>query len=290
MASQHQFEIINLKKAFGRQLALKDLNLSIEKGSMNFLLGSNGSGKSTLLKCLAGHEYWDSGEILVHGNSRQRDRQDFNSGIHFISEDITPPLASLSDLKKLYQDIYENWSEETFQQFLAWSQLSLTSNLSAVSRGQKIQGLLALTLALQPQVLLIDEATAVLDPFVRSRLMLEIDRRNKEFGMTTIVATNIATEVASLRGRLLIMKNGVIVTDRSSENLSEGLSKIRVPQAHINKLAQTGFSYIGPNSDGSMNFLGAQKNLIKLDVEYSEDRRAITIDEVFILFSDRDAQ
>jgi ABC-2 type transport system ATP-binding protein len=287
---QNEFEIRKLKKSFRSTVAVNGVSLSIEKGSMNFLLGANGSGKSTLIKCMAGHESWDSGEITRAGKSRKFDSKNFNEGLHLISEEVMPPLGSIGELKTVYQSIYPKWNEEIFEKFLAWGGLTTAQNLTAVSRGQKIQGILALTLATEPNVLLVDEATAVLDPFIRSRLMMELDLLQKTIGMTVVIATNIATEVASVKGRLLIMQAGSIVVDRPDEQLSQGFSKIMVAPEQGDKAATSGFSFIEKNREGTLTLIGKSDELSQLNFKYSVDQRAITIDEIFIYYSDRGLQ
>lgn len=290
MGSNNHFEIINLCKYYGSQVALKDLNLKIEKRSLNFLLGSNGSGKSTLLKCLAGHESWSSGDIYFNNQSRAVDRKNFNAGIHFISEDIVPPKASLKELRSVYQSIYPTWDEEIFQRFIAWSKLSLNGDLMSVSRGQKIQGLLALSLSVHPEVLIVDEATAVLDPFIRNRVVMEIERLNEAIGMTAIIATNIASEISGLKGRLCIMRDGNILVDGSSSLLGDGFSKIRVSPDYLDSAAKAGFSYLERSEDGTCILIGESSRLEHVEFKYLIDRRAISVEEVFIHFSDRESK
>lgn len=282
-----QFEVKNLKKSYGAQVAISDLSLSVKSGSMNFLLGANCSGKSTLLKCLAGHEYWDDGEIFYNGHSRKNDFKNFNSGLHFISEEILPPLTSLDNLRGIYKEVYGQWDEEFFKRFLNWSGLTFQSHLGGMSRGQRVQALLSLSLAVRPEIILIDEATAVLDPYMRNRFMMELDFQNRESGLTVIIATNIATELKSLKGRLLIMKNGKLASDRSSEVLSEGFKKIRVTRSQLEFVAQAGFSFIGANTDGSVTCIGRVENVEKFQLDFQDDNRLITAEEVFIFFSDR---
>lgn len=286
MSSLH-LNVVGVKKSYGSRVALSDVSLSIEKGSMNFLLGANGSGKSTLLKCIAGHEYWDQGDICYNGYSRLRDRRNFNQGLHFLSEDIQAPPCTLGQLRSIYQEIYQKWDEVIFQKFLGWGDFKLTDKLPALSRGQRMQGHLALSLSCGPELLIIDEATAVLDPFIRNRFMIEIDRLNKLNGMTTIIATNIGTEVALLKGRLVIMEQGKVVVDKSAETIGDGFVKVRVDLRDVDEIIGAGFSLIETNGDGSVSLLGKQESLSGVSIGFLEDRRAITVDEIFIFHSDR---
>jgi ABC-type multidrug transport system ATPase subunit len=282
-----EFEISHLKKSFGKTKALQDIDLVIRQGEMAFLLGANGSGKSTLLKVLAGHLDWSEGEVSRRGQSRKRDHPDFNWGLHLISEEIIPPKVPVRELKKVYADIYRSWDEEIFQRVQEWTRLDESQSLHVVSRGQRIQGLLALTLATRPETLLVDEATAVLDPFIRNRLLIEVSRLNRGTGMTVVIATNIATEVASLKGRALIMSEGRIKLDRLSEELEEGFVKVRLREEGVRAQSLEGLSFLRSNGDGTMSFIGQASDLQKLSLPYEEDRRALTIEEVFIYYSDR---
>lgn len=281
------FAISGLTKSFGGIRAIDDISLEIAPGSMNFLLGANGSGKSTLIKCLAGLEYWDKGSILLNGEDRAYDRPTYSRGIHLISEDLSPPLVSLAELKRVYQSLYPNWDEAVFQKFLAWSEMDISRNLTQVSRGQKVQAILALTLAVQPEILLIDEATAVLDPFIRARLMSEIEQGNRKNSMTTIIATNIASEIVRMRGRLLIMRRGQIAVDRASHDFVQDLCKIRAAPDQADAIARSGFCFIEQNEDGSWSFIGPATELPRLGAPHQLDARAMTIEEIFIYHSDR---
>lgn len=216
----YEFEVFDLKKLYLEKPALDGVSLRIEKGSLTFLLGSNGSGKSTLLKCLAGHEYWTSGRILRQGTDRSDDRDGYNHGLQFISEDIIPPALPLNELKEIYEKVYGRFDERLFSRLIDLSGIALTQNLTQVSRGQKVQGLTALALATAPDTLLIDEATAVLDPFVRTAIMKEIELLNQRNGMTVVLATNLANEFVSLKGRVLILREGKIVDDQQAESIN----------------------------------------------------------------------
>ena len=281
------FALSGLSKSFGGTRALDNISLEIAPGSMNFLLGANGSGKSTLINCLAGLEYWDSGSILLKGEDRAYDRPGYNHGLHLISEEIAPPLVSLAELKRLYQSLYPNWDHDIFQRFLNWSELDLSRNLTQVSRGQKVQAILALTLAVQPEILLIDEATAVLDPFIRARLMNEIERVNRKRSMTTIIATNIASEIVRMKGRLLIMRRGQIAVDRASDDFVRDLCKIRASAEQADAITRSGFCFIEQNEDGSWSFIGPATEIPRLSAPHQLDARAMTIEEIFIYHSDR---
>ena len=226
----YEFETSDLKKTYLSKTALDGISLKIEKGSMTFLLGSNGSGKSTLLKCLAGHQYWDSGKILRQGRDRDSDHDGYNRGLQFISEDIQPPALPLKDLRDLYREIYTSgngngknasgFDDALFSRLIEISGIKMTQNLTGVSRGQKVQGLLALALATKPETLLIDEATAVLDPYVRGAIIKEIDALNRTTGMTLLLATNLANEIVSLRGRVIVLRGGKVVDDRTADKIN----------------------------------------------------------------------
>jgi ABC-type multidrug transport system ATPase subunit len=284
-----EFHIRALHKNYDKHPALKGISLEIKTNSMNFLLGANGSGKSTLLKCLAGHQDWNSGEIYRHGQSRSKDHAEFNRGLHFISEEIVPPKMPLTLLAEVYKSIHGNWDDELFKRFLTWSGLNSAKNLEGVSRGQRIQALMALSLATSPEVLLVDEATAVLDPFIRNRLISEIETLHKKTGMTVVIASNIATELTGLQGRLIILRDGQVVIDREAENVSHGFCKIRVEPEDKNKAIDLGLTYLDRNSDGSHTFIGPSHAINNPMFKYKMDQRNISFEEIFMFFSDRKA-
>ena len=233
-------EITNLRKSYGDDEVLRDINLTIHKGEIHGLIGSSGAGKSTLLSCMNGLEIYQKGSVKVDGqpiedlSELQLRELRKNMGMIFQS-------FSLLSRKTVYQNIAlpgECWKmdkAEIDQRVRSLADLvGLSDKLNAkpneLSGGQKQRVAIARALMLDPAYLLCDEATSALDPKTTiSILNLLEDIRNK-IGITIVVVTHEMHVVQRICDRMSIIDQGMLVETGKVSDIfmgnSQGLSKL----------------------------------------------------------------
>ncbi len=184
-----------VNKAFGSRQIIRNLDLSIEEGSILCIVGPSGGGKTTLLRILAGLETYDSGEFLLNGQpfnpSTSKEQvvgvvfQDFQLFPHLsVMENITlAPKLALKQSAAEYQQMAQNLAQR-----LGLSQL-LNHYPYQLSGGQKQRVAIARAMAMNPKVLAYDEPTSALDPGL-SQQVADLILEMKEAGMTQIVVTH----------------------------------------------------------------------------------------------------
>lgn len=203
----------NVSKNFGSFKALDNINLEIRKGSLVSLLGPSGSGKSTLLRAIAGLEPPDSGKIWISGeDATYKSIQDRKIGFVFqhyalfkhltIRENIAFGL----NIRKASQ----NRTKARVRELLELIQLSGLGDRypSQLSGGQRQRVALARALAVEPQVLLLDEPFGALDAKVRKELRTWLRRLHDEVGVTAVLVTHDQEEAMEVSDEIVVMNKG----------------------------------------------------------------------------------
>lgn len=284
--SNTEFSVQNLTVNYGGKTpAINALSLEIEAGTFNVLLGQNGSGKSTLLRCLGGMQSPYEGEILRLGRSRRQDYSDFNSQIISVSEEIALPFFNLEKLSAIYKEIWPTFDQETFLRILSVGDISPKKRSDQISRGQNILAQFALGLASKCSTILIDEVTAVLDPYIRRFVVKELSDHQKRNGATIVLATNVATEIVDTDVRIFLIKAGKVFISGTYESLVPKFIKILIKSEQI-RPPPIGFSEL--SSEGNdivyIGLAGAEK---KLTEAFTVLNKKPTMEEMFIYLSDR---
>jgi putative spermidine/putrescine transport system ATP-binding protein len=202
-----------VRKTFGQNVALEGLDLEVNDGELISLLGPSGCGKTTALRIAAGFEHADSGRILVAGDDiTNKPPHKRNMGMVFQSYSLFPNLTVAGNVEYglRTRGIAKAERHRRVQEMLELVQLGSMANRYAhqISGGQQQRVALARALAIQPQVLLLDEPLSALDAKVRATLRDEIRRIQTELGITTLFVTHDQEEALAISDRVGVMSNG----------------------------------------------------------------------------------
>jgi ABC-2 type transport system ATP-binding protein len=216
----------NLSAAYGAVQALKGVNLAVEKGEIFGLLGPNGAGKTTLLACMEGLHKPKQGQVYVDGLNVQTNTiaTKRRLGIQLQKTALMDDLT-VAELVEVYAALYEVYlSSQQIDDLLRRFDLVEKRNTLArrLSGGQQQRLALAVSIANDPQIVLLDEPTSALDPHAR-RLVWEIIRRMHEEGRTVVLTTHAMEEAEALCGRVAIIDYGQVVACDTPAALIAGL-------------------------------------------------------------------
>jgi ABC-2 type transport system ATP-binding protein len=209
----------NLTKRYGDTLAVDGVAFVVETGQTVGLLGGNGAGKTTTIAMLLGLLIPSAGTIEVLGHDMASDRFAALSRMNFSSPYVSlPHRLSVAENLRIYGHLYNVPRLERRIRELA-EELDLTELLhrpaGQLSAGQKTRVALAKSLINRPELLLLDEPTASLDPDTGDRVRSWLERYRAETGCTVLLASHNMAEVERLCTHVLMMKKGRIV-DRGS--------------------------------------------------------------------------
>jgi sulfate transport system ATP-binding protein len=203
----------NVSKQFGSFQAVDEVNLEIQSGSLVALLGPSGSGKSTLLRLIAGLEMPDSGKIWLTGqDATHQSVQDRNIGFVFQHYALFKHLTVRKNIAfgLEIQKTPKGKVKARVEELLELVQLSGLGDRypSQLSGGQRQRVALARALAVQPQVLLLDEPFGALDAKVRKDLRAWLRRLHDEVHVTTVFVTHDQEEAMEVSDEIVVMNKG----------------------------------------------------------------------------------
>ena len=216
-------KINNLNKKYKNTLAVKNINFQINKGMIIGLLGPNGCGKSTTIGMMLGLIKPTSGSVFINNKDIETNRTDLLQKMNFVSPYIElPKKLTIEENLEVYGRIYgvKNLKDKIFE---LMEKLNLTEfkkrKTGELSSGQKNRVSLAKALINDPEILLLDEPTASLDPdvgdYVRS-IIEDFSSNNKK---TILIASHNMIEIERLCDEVMMMKKGEIIDMGKSKDL-----------------------------------------------------------------------
>ena len=216
-------EINNLTKQFKNALAVKNISFKINKGKIIGLLGPNGCGKSTTIGMMLGLIKPTSGTVIINHKNIENNRTSLLGKMNFISPYIELPkkltveenlkvYGRLYDVKNLKEKIYDLMKKLNLSEFRS-------RKTGELSSGQKNRVSLAKALINDPEILLLDEPTASLDPDVGDYIRGFIEDFASNKGSTILLASHNMNEVERLCHEVMMMKNGEIIDRGTSIDL-----------------------------------------------------------------------
>ena len=208
----------NISFSYLDNKTLNDISFSLEKGKILSIIGESGCGKSTLLKLIYG--LYDLDEGSVFWNEKEILGQKFNliPGMEYMKYlaqdfDLMPFITVAENVGKYLSNIYKDKKNQRIAELLEIVEMTEYANVKAkfLSGGQMQRVALARVLALEPEVLLLDEPFSHIDNFRKNSLRRKLFGYLKEKQITTILATHDSTDVLSFADEVVIMKEGQII-------------------------------------------------------------------------------
>ena len=221
-------EIRNVTKTFGDFAALKDLTMTIPKGTVYGLVGPNGAGKSTAIRLLVGVYRPDCGEITMEGqpiyeNPAAKER------IGYIPDDIFYfPSATLEDMRRYYRGLYPNFDDELFEKLYEVFDLPRKGQLRRFSKGMQKQAAFHLAICCRPEVLILDEPVDGLDPVMRRQVWSLILSDVAQRGTTVLISSHNLRELEDICDHVGIMDHGHMLLERSLADMQGNTVKLQL--------------------------------------------------------------
>jgi ABC-2 type transport system ATP-binding protein len=222
-----------LRKAFGKSIALDGVSFTIEEGRIVGLIGPNGAGKTTALKAILGLTPYE-GDLKVLGRDPYRERHRLMQDVCFIADvAVLPPWLRVWQAVDYVAGVHPRFDRAKAESFLARTTIKRSSRVRELSKGMITQLHLALVMAIDARLLVLDEPTLGLDIIYRKQFYDSLLNDYFDKSRTIIVTTHQVEEIQHVLTDLMFIDRGRIVLDTSMEDLDSRYVEVMVRPEHV---------------------------------------------------------
>lgn len=224
-------ELKNISFTYITAAVIEAVSFSVSKGQNIAVIGESGCGKSTLLKLIYGLYDLDAGTISYDGKPILGPKYNLIPGADFIKYlaqdfDLMPYITVEENVGKFLSNIYKDKKQARVQELLEMVEMTEYAQVKAkyLSGGQQQRVALARVLALEPEILLLDEPFSQIDSFRKNALRRNLFQYLKEKQITCIIATHDSTDALSFSDQTIVMQNGKVIAQSSPKELFQNPS------------------------------------------------------------------
>ena len=222
-----------LRKAYRNKLALDSTSFEIGPGKIIGLIGPNGAGKTTALKAVLGLIPFE-GELNVLGRDPRTQRDDLMNDVCFIADvAVLPRWIRVSEAIEFVAGVHPRFDRAKCERFLANTQLNPKMRVREMSKGMIVQLHLALVMAIDAKLLVLDEPTLGLDILYRKQFYQRLLEDYFDEQKTIIITTHQVEEIEHILTDVMFIQNGKIVLDATMENLGDRFVEVMLTADRI---------------------------------------------------------
>ena len=220
-------------KRYDQKKVLDGIDLSVPTGSVLGLLGKNGAGKTTLIKCALGLVRPDSGTIRLLGDLAQELSAPTKARIGYVPQEISLyPWMRVRQLLDYMAAFYPKWNSALVQQMLKDWEVSTGDKVGKMSVGTRQKLAIILALAHEPDLLVLDEPAASLDPAARREFLKAVLEIAAGGQRTVVFSTHITSDLERVADRVAILRGGVIAYEGELDELKDSVKRLHVTSAN----------------------------------------------------------
>ena len=229
-------EIKGLCKSYG-DFTLRDVDLTVPGGSIMGLIGENGAGKTTTIKCLLGIARPDRGSITVLGRDMAAYGAEIRQDIGVVLDEcFYHDTLRPKDLSPILAPIYRGWDRKLYRDCLARYGLPENKLIKEFSRGMKMKLSLAAALAHRPRLLVLDEATAGLDPVVREEVLEEFLAFIGDEEHAILMSSHITGDLEKAADYITYLHRGQVALTGSKDDIRDSYGRVACTAAQLEQI------------------------------------------------------
>ena len=239
---QNALELKGISRRVSDRFALRDVTLTVEPGQIVGFVGANGAGKTTTIRAALGLIKLDAGEVYLFGqrcdaNAPDEQQRRMHSRIGLVLDTCPfPSTLKVTEVEALVSPAYPTWNHETFAYLIDRFGLELKAKVKDLSRGMGMKLQLACALSHEAELLILDEATAGLDPMAREELLDELLSFVADERRGILFSSHITSDLERAADRVVCIDSGSIVFDLPREDITDRAGIAHCTQAQAAEL------------------------------------------------------
>jgi ABC-2 type transport system ATP-binding protein len=224
MSDAPVIEIDHLTKFYGSHEIVRDLSLTVQPGSIYGFLGRNGAGKTTTIRILLGFEEPTRGRTRVLGEDSRRLSPEARARIGYLPEGHhVYGWMTVRACGEFQASFFPKWNQDVFEAVITHFRLEAKMKAGHLSRGQRAGLCLALTLAPEPELLVLDDPALGLDPVARRSLLQSMLYVTRQPNRTILFSSHLLSDVERVADRIAVLDGGVLRADCTVETFRQRL-------------------------------------------------------------------
>lgn len=229
-------EIRNLCKEY-EGFSLKEVSFSVPTGSIMGFVGQNGAGKTTTMKCMLNLITPDSGEIAIFSKPHTEIDLKEDIAVVFDTVSFSGALTPIK-LEKVMASSYKNWDKEQYFYYLKRLEIPFDKKIKTFSRGMTMKVTIAVALSHQARFLILDEATAGLDPVVRDEVLSLFQEFVEDERNSILMSSHITSDLEKIADYITFLHKGKVILSENKDVLLYEYGIAKMKQADFDTLEQ----------------------------------------------------
>jgi ABC-2 type transport system ATP-binding protein len=222
----------HLSKAFGSRQVLHDLSFSVMPGDVIGVLGKNGAGKTTLLELMLGFTPPTSGDVRVFGHESRQLPGAIKLRVGFVpqQDELLDALVA-GDQLNLIASFYPHWDKELVDQLCSAWNIDIGARVKTMSVGERQKLSILLAFGQRPDLLVLDEPVASLDPLARRQFLEQLVELSTDASRAVVFSSHIVSDIERLANRIWILKEGQLYWQGELDALKESIVRLHLHSA-----------------------------------------------------------
>ncbi|HVQ12451.1 MAG TPA: ABC transporter ATP-binding protein [Vicinamibacterales bacterium] len=222
-------EASRLSKAFGHKQVLQEISFGVSPGDVIGVLGKNGAGKTTLLELILGFTPPTSGEVRVFGRESYSLPGDIKARVGFVpQQDELLDQLTVAEQLRVIASFYSHWDSALIERLCSEWGVNVNARIKSMSVGERQKLSILLAFGHKPELLILDEPVASLDPIARRQFLEQLVTLSTDEQRAIVFSSHIVSDIERLANRIWILKEGRLDWQGDLDSLKESIVRLHI--------------------------------------------------------------